>query len=565
MKYALYVTTKGFCKRAWMGALLAVGALVLGPLLFLIITRMQGLNFNYIEHDLFAYHFAYLGFSWIVFLAVCLHALTGCQKISLGLPVSSRVIATWMMLATVGLVVALQLVTNGAYRLLFFDERWLADYWPLLGPLLFITTLIIVGHYIFWSMYAPSFTRLLCGIAAIGALFWWFIARYYPNGYAKAVVPWSHVTLGEFVTLQLICVAAWYGGTRAFARVRAGTAMPSSQWQQVQTWWIGLVSGSIPERMLVPLSRRMALARLHWRESCQRAVIVGGTLFGIAVLAINLLTTVQFDMRTPRLVSESEELVEGFLMVTSLFSLMAAVIIAVLIGEGTCGPGRTEMKRFLAMAPLSDQKLNATLFWNMVKTFCFTLLLIQLGLVLSFVGLLLKGPDVFVSGLASGDWVSMTITYTVFLTLGAWTLTANMVSVFWTGRTWFYYTVLGIICGGIIFVFGFESFQHRFFGYGIMSWLFEMGLTLILPLLLLGGTLLAYVFAWRTNLIKESTAVIVFLFWLIGLIIWLMYSFRPESSLQTQLTLLWFYSSVLALAVMPLATIPLALSWNRHR
>ena len=134
MTTALYVTTKQFCKRAWFGALLAVGTLILGPLAFVLLTRMQGLNLDYMDHDLTGYHFAYLGLSWVCFLGVCLHAQSGCQKLCLTLPVSSKAIASWMMFTMVGLVVLLQLLTSGAYRMLFFDEHWLADYWPLLGP-----------------------------------------------------------------------------------------------------------------------------------------------------------------------------------------------------------------------------------------------------------------------------------------------------------------------------------------------------------------------------------------------------------------------------------------------
>ncbi|QDU07135.1 hypothetical protein [Gimesia aquarii] len=558
MKSALYVTTKDFCKRARFGALLAVGTLVSGPLLFLIITRLQGLNFDYRKQDMFAYHFAYLGVSWIIFLAVCLHALTGCQKICLGLPVPSKVIATWLMLATVVLVIVLQLVTNGAYRVLFFDENWLADYWPLLGPLLFITTLILVGHYIFWSLYAPSFTRVAFWITLIVVMFWWFISRYYPNGYQAKIVPWSHVTLWEFITLQLVSVAAWYQGTRAFAKVRSGIAVPSPQWQQMQVWWNALLTGAIPESTPIPLSKRTSLARLHWRDSCHRAVIIGGTLFMISVLAVNLTSRAEFGTSLSRQV-------EGFVIVTMVFSFIAAVIVALLIGEGVSASGRTEMKRFLAMSPLSDNDFNATLFWNMIKACVLTLLLIQGGLILSYAGVMfLEGPEIFNGDLNWNAFAGLWVKYTIYTVIGFWIIVANMISILWTGRTWFYYTMIGVFFGGFSLFMGLASVSNRFFRTNVIYSYIFAGVLLTLPFLIVGGTIAAYVVAYQKKRIRASTAVIASLLWLVSSIL-TCYFKHPNLSRIDDIIGIFFIPALLVLIIAPFATIPLALSWNRHR
>lgn len=558
MKSAFYVTTKDFCKRARFGALLAVGTLVSGPLLFLIITRLQGLNLDYVKQDMFAYHFAYLGISWIIFLAVCLHALTGCQKICLGLPASSKTIATWLMLATVALVVLLQLVTNGAYRILFFDENWLDDYWPLLGPLLFITTLILVGHYIFWSLYAPSFTRVAFWIALIVVMFWWFISRYYPNGYRAEIVPWSKVTLWEFVTLQLVSVAAWYQGTHAFAQVRSGTAVPSPQWQQVQIWWNGLLTGAIPESTPIPLSRRTSLARLHWRDSCHRAVLMGGTLFMMSVLAVNLMSRAEFGTSLIRQV-------EGFVVVTMAFSLIAAVIVALLVGEGVSGSGRTEMKRFLAITPLSDNDFNVTLFRNMIKTFVLTLLLIQVGQLLSFVGVMFwEAPESFKADLNLNALAGLWVNYTIFTVIGFWIIAANMISILWTGRTWFYYTMIGVFFGGFSLFMGLASISNRYLRTSVIYSYIFTGILLTLLFLIVGGMIAAYIVAYQKNRIRLSTAMIASLLWSVST--GLSYYFtNPDLTRIDQVIGCFFIAAFFALVVVPFATIPLALSWNRHR
>lgn len=563
MTSALYVTTKDFCKRARLGALLAVGTMVLGPLLFLIISRVIGSNFNFRE-QVPSYHFAYLALSWIIFIAVSLHALTGCQKICVGLPVSSKSIATWMMLISVGLVVVLQLVTNGAYRLMFFNEQWFVDAWPLLGPLLFISTALFVGHSVFWSLHAPSFTRCAFWFGLIIVMLWWFISRYYPNGFKAEFVPWRTVTLSEFICMQLVSVAAWYQGTRAFAQVRSGTAFPSPQWDRVQVWWSNLITGSIPEKQLVPLSRSASLARLHWRDSCQRAVILCGTLFGFAVLVISLMNGLSADMNQLGNPISFFELTDSFLMITMLFSIVAAVIVAILLGEGVNGPGRTEMKRFLAIASLSDRDLVVTLFRNMLKTFVSTFLFIQCGLVLCFVGvLLLKGPEYFTVNLRMVDLVFYRIFWSLVM---FWVIAANMVSIWWTGRTWFYYTMIGLFFSGLFELFLFAYFAHRIFQNNTTQWYFEAGIIGAIYFLIAGGFVTSCLVACRRKLIKRVTGSIALLFWLTGSIVyatWFLY--QSERLYHNWWVSLILISSLMALSLAPFATIPLALSWNRHR
>tara|TARA_R110002111_G_scaffold117466_1_gene179423 strand:- start:13905 stop:15599 length:1695 start_codon:yes stop_codon:yes gene_type:complete len=564
MATALYVTTKDFCKRAWFGALLAVGTLVMVPLLFVVLTRLQGLNLDVVTHNLTNYHFAYLGLSWLAFLGVSSHALSGSEKICRALPVSSRAIASWLMFSMVGLVVVLQLLTNGVYRMLFFDEHWLADYWPLLGPLLFLVTLVLVGHCFYWSIQAPSFTRVLLGFALIGGLFFWFFSRYYPHGFQADVIPWSHVSLGEFVLMQLVGVAAWYQGTRAFAQVRAGTAVPSPAWEQATIWWDRLLSGAIPEQQPEPLSRRSALTKLHWRDSCHRAVILGGLLFGGIALAANLGLSSQLNSNQLSVL----DITEGFWFVTLVASFIASPLVAFLLGDGICNKGRTEMKRFLAMAPLSDRELNARLLRNMVKTSVLTLALIFGALILSLgITVLLWGPGIL-SHMVTRLFSSREFLFRFLLTgVGFWVFAANTVSFLWTGRTWFINSVVGFGFGGFVFyvitLYRLGTLGHRFPLAGVIM----ESMLLAVYVLITGGTFAAYVVACRKVLISGRNIFLALLIWCcVGVLLVVMllndavrFNHLPEWGV------FWVYSAVCALALAPFATIPLALRWNRHR
>lgn len=564
MATALYVTTKVFCKRALIGGLLAVGTLVIGPLLFMVLTRLQGLSLDHMEHDMSGYHFAYLGLSWIGFLGVALHALSGSEKICRALPVSSRAIASWLMFAMVGLVVCLQLLTNGVYRMLFFDERWLAYYWPLLGPLLFMVTLILLGHCFFWSLQAPSFTRVVLALAIFGGLFFWFLTRYYPNGFHADLVPWRHVTLGEFVLMELVSVAAWYQGTRAFAQVRSGTAAPSPAWEQVSLWSSGLLTGSLPAHPPEPLSRRMALAKLHWRDSCYRAVIFSGTLFGSFVLAITL--GIGSQMNSPRF--NVGEVAEGYSAIMILGSLIAAILVAFLLGDGICPKGRTEMQRYLAMAPLPDRELNARLFRNMLKAAAYTFGIVVGALLLSLLLTSFLWGTGLVNFILNHVWGGHSFLPRVFFTgLAYWIIVANGVALLWTGRTWFINTMVGVGFGGFVsYVIIFNLLGAFFRGQILAAYLIELMLLAVYSLIV-GGTGLAYVFACRTRLLSRLQALLAILVWcgLVAILLSMMVYEAQRANTTCRSEVFWIYSATGALALAPFATIPLALSWNRHR
>ncbi|HCO22421.1 MAG: hypothetical protein CME31_10500 [Gimesia sp.] len=580
MSSIFYATTKQFCKRAWFGAVLAVGALVMGPLLIVLFLKFNGLQPGQMEQSYFDFHFAYLGVSWVFFLGVCLHAFSGSEKYCLGLPVSSASIATWLMLAMAGFVVVLQLLTNGLYRLLFFDEHWLTNYWPLLGPLLFMVTLILVGHCLFWSVHAPSFTKTFLGGALMFGMLAWFVSRYYPNGFKSDIVPWNCVTLGEFVTMQLTCLAAWYQGTRAFAEVRAGTAVPSPAWERMKVWWNALLTGAIPEQSAVPFSPRSSLVRLHWRDSCQQSVIVGGGVFGLLSLMFNLLIGTRLNSEPTAL----RDVLEGFVAMSTILTLAAAVTAGAILGLGICSTGRTEMKRCLAMAPLTDSDFNATLFANMVKVLVWSILIVQSALLLSLIfTAVLYGADTLsvlqVTGFLGNGSNSLSdmllylfgengfLCHTLVTLIGFWIIAANIVSVLWTGRTWFIVSAIGVCFGGLFFYSMMISLLEAFFPRQYLAELVIISMLLILYFLILGGTLVAYLTARRRQLISKTRFLGAGLLWsfaVMGVLVTLL-SMAPHYPFRTMCGEFCVFSALGALILAPFATIPLALSWNRHR
>ena len=579
MTQMLYVVTKTFTKRAWLGALFVISVLVLGPLAFRALMTLKELGTYGVPVEPFDYHFAFLGLSWIFFITLCVHVLQGCEKVVLGLPVSSTAIVSGLMLMSVGLVVILNLVTNGLYRIFFFDQNWLAHYWPLLGPLMFLITLTLVGHSIFWSKYAPSFTRCSVWIGLIVGMLWWFLSRYFPNGFQKHIVPWNHVSLSEFATMIFVCVGAWYQGARAFGKVRSGTAAPSTQWARMVVWWNTMFTGAESiEGPLIPSSQSAALAQLHWRDSCRRPVMVGGLYFGIMAILLSFLffklSYTYGSQQTPFWAYK-----QSICVLTNALIAFSALAVGFLVGDGINNTGRTELKQYLSVTHLSDQIFATILIRNLVKAVSLTYFLILLSCLLSHMATIFYlEPDDRLMSLMDGEQFNrflmmQVLPFLFFSSTIFWGSIATMVSVFWTGRTWFYFTVIALF-GGLCFAFILIS--SLIISASIAALL--QGVLLALSVFVLGGTFAAYVIAFRKKLITASTLLGAVLLCLVAA--WFSWSLSADNydTLFTRIvssnfffraagitSMRIFVFALLTLLVAPFATIPLAVSWNRHR
>lgn len=553
MSYTLYVVTKMFCKRAWLGGVLAVCVLVLGPLsLYEFIYLAEGS----VGEDLkpFNYHFAFLGVSWLLFITVCLHALQDSQKVIFGLPVSSVSISSVLMLVTVGIVVLLNLLTNGLYRLTFFDENWLTDYWPLLGPTLFLVTLVMVGHCSFWNLHAIGFGRLLFWVCFVIAMFWWFLLRYHPQGINQPAVPWSHVTLSEFITMQVVCIGAWLGGTRSFSNVRRGTAVPSLQWKRMEVWLNRLSTGSLITEKPLSHSKSRALARLHWRDSCYVTLILAVCL-GAGGMVANLFLfshMASFDFK-------NQSFNDNPVAVTVMFAFLTGTVVLLVLGQGVSSKNMTEMKRYLATASLSDRDFSAVLMQNLIKCAGLALLLVILVSFLFSNGIaaLYYGFDNVKS---TWEWYGnqgpqMIYSGSFLFLLGYWACISNSVSVLWTGRKPVCTTVTLALMGFFILSIVVLNFLIP----ESVQLIAEQAFLVFLTCCILGTTITAYYLAKRKALVSSTTVWIAILFSIIvPLFLW---NFWKTD--QTALKL--FLSSTAILVVTPFATIPLALAWNRHR
>ena len=551
MSSAFVVTTRLICKRAWPQALCCVAAFVLFPYVALkVIAYAEGTEWR-VNADISEFGFLfgyYMLQSSIVFLSISVAVMTGFQKYFLRLPIPSRTIASGMMFTVVMLFLSMQLVTNGFYRLLFFDQNWLTDYWPLTGTLLFLVTLTLVGYADFWLMKAPSLTRLCASVSFIAGMLVWFVSRFYPAGFSGGVVPWTQVTLSEFGTMLVVSVGAWYLGTVAFAQIRSGTAVPSPAWDRMQQWWKTLAVGASSERETDPhLQTAIAtLKQTHWRDSCRSGVLIGFGLAGVTFIG-NLVAF--FVWAEPGEFSKPVYILPVSFL-TYLFLQSAAVVLFVKQAFSLSPWSKQQMKDYWATVPLTDRELAAALMQNILKAGMLVLLaMIPIGVGGSYLlYALIQGL-----GVISSDWqwlveyllVKNVIGLVVITILSYWSIMLNFISVCWFPRRCVgLWVVVSLIVLLIISVSVSELLP-----------VLRTPMILLDACLILGVIVLAFLHAYRSALIGGKTIWRATLFCLLLCIAFWNFS-RPD---------LFVMSGFLGFTVLPFATIPLAVSWNRHR
>ncbi|HAH44762.1 MAG TPA: hypothetical protein DCM07_07850 [Planctomycetaceae bacterium] len=579
MSSAFVVTTRLIYKRAWLSILFWSVLFVLIPFAFLRIEQylagpVSWRCGNRTFTDYAFYYFSYLCMSSTIFMNVSVDVIKDCRKICLGLPVSSRVIASWLMLIVVALFVAMQLVTYGMYRLLILDQTVLREFWPVTGPLSFLVTLILVGYCFYWLMHVPSLPRLLAGIIVLPGMLVWFVARFFPDGFNEGLEPWNRVTPGEWGTMLGVSLGAWYLGTIAFAQVRAGNTVSSTSWERLREWWKVLSVGTGSEIQKSQHSLAAMLAQVHWRDSCQRAVMTGCVLVGgLQLTASGLFGALMFwnnaYLRGVSPDSFMMNLVGMLVAVSTSFCFISVVVVAVLLGLGISSKRPGEMKLYLSQIPVSDRSMNSIFACNMLRACGYTCLINQVVLLICLcVVAALYGWQTFTVLLHSGFFHVRYSLHIVLMLGGLWLIAANLVALLWSGRG----RLLGValLCLELVFMFYAMTvyllgrYSSNYFLNGVVF--YGMLLSVYLPLI--WGMFHAFRTASRKQLLTRRQARLALSGWCVSAIVLLIYmlSRLDNSNMLPQTGAFWLVNSGLcALFLLPFATIPLAVSWNRHR
>lgn len=555
MSSAFVMTTRLIWKRAWLGALLTGLVLVTGPVVLPAVLHLLPGAVNENLAQLFRSQLLILGLSWVAFGFLCINAAYQSPlQLTRGLPVSSTRIASWVMWSTVVMVVVPALLINGLVRFLFMDASWPDRDCSVLGPTLFITALIMIAWSAYWSLQTPGFWRLLFWTVALAGLVSWLISRYYPEGVEGQLVPWNRVTLSEWLTLLAATGCAWLAGIHSYARIRCGAATTSQPWSRIEDWLNGDRVQRRGQGVLISRSRTQAFARLHWRDGCQPAVLTL-IIFGGINLLLNLsgyLYKVAYGVENP-IVGSNPAVCTAMVFLISSFSLLLT------LGLSLTPRDFSSMKGYLAQMPVSDWQLSNALIINLLKSLGH---LVFWVVIVGWGGgylcmICYQGLDVL-----TADWHWMLqqqsqenfILVPLLFLLVVWSLIANGLALIRTGHPKFI---------GFVFFLGMALFFPTLLMTGEPQRSQWPVFSLVWSLLIIGlvciVTILAYRYTYHRGLMTRRSISLAIRFYLVlGIVFW---NFWDADQLMVRILL----TASLAFTVLPCATIPLAVYWNRHR
>lgn len=535
--------------------------LIGGPWAFLGVIRVYGLTMDDAAFRPFQMLHPYLGLSTFAWIAVTALPNSEWRPRIYTMPVSTRLLVTWQMAMGMLVVAIVSPLTMGLYTLSFRAG------WPILGPTLFQMSVIPVACCFTWYLLTPntgpgaryiwSMIRVLCvlmGVITAGVL--WINARYAaPAGSKHGYVAWDVVTFGEATTMLGVVVVAWWMAMRGAARHRhsdlaelpdtdAKTVAEESGRDEFGPAWLNRF------RMAHRLrDADHALSCLHWQDGRLLAFVLGIGWFIVMLGAL-------IALFSPNNYGNK---VEGAAAFLTMFPVVGGLMVGSILGCETWETQRKGMRTFTAVTPVSDARLARSYLLNTVKTSSlFWVLLVTAASVVVLIGLWRSGTDLTadIAGMKTPQqlgamWLPLFLLIS-FLT--TWTGAGLIASLAWTGREWVVgvavtcaISLILILPIGMHFLVPPESHETA------QATVLHAG-----GILIMGGTLAAFTAAIRRRLINGRSAWLAVSVWAIESVV--LWCFLPVAVIYR---LAW--TGVLACTVAPIATAPLALSWNRHR
>jgi hypothetical protein len=416
--------------------------------------------------------------------------------------------------------------------------------WPLVGPALFLATASACALVAIWSFEGSQFGQLAASCGVLVPLGIWFSRCYGSRVFGDWNRMWREPSASELLTLAGLCLAAYCVGVVNVTRTRRGDFITFSS---LRTLWERAVNVSrrTPQRLASPFAAQLWM---EWNQNLGVAPAIGTALLGLLLLTLRL---------TGRL--DSTGLLElMFLLTLGLQVYVMPLVFGLILGNRRGNRPSQDMAYWLATRPISDA-LHARAILSNCGFVVLSAWLVWLAFVALAAGVVYLTGDgqAITRALQSpqGGWRAMVVV-ALLGPASAWALLAGITALVATGRSRLAITVLmtgfGLLVGYIVLCTNLPQHVVGRMNHiaGILA-----GLAIVLM------TLATYTLALRRRLMSKPLAAVAGIAALAGAAI--LIAVWPEQSRRDPL-LFWSFGC-LALFLFPLAAMPVAIHWNRHR
>lgn len=475
-------------------------------------------------------HFMLLQVSLLI-LAAGAYAAQGAPARLFAWPIrTATLVATQMLLAM--LVVGLETFVSGAALNALFDLNW-----PLWGPALFGATAVAAIQATLWlTEKSPAWLPWALALVA-GLLGFWLKSRY-GEAFSQPTRYWTEVTPSEILTMLGITALSFYVAVLGVARQRRGDVLPAFG----VLAWFERTFDSAPS---VGQPFRTPAQAQFWYEWQQKgwpmpAATIFGMVVGCGIWAISI--------------RDGKELLHAFSVGGGLLSVVAMVG-GMIVGNTGPSDSNFGIGHFLATRPMTSVEMSRTILKVAAKS---VLIMWSLWAVMFAVAWLTLLAFKAIPPEVPAEWRQFGWWYVPATLLGPWIVVGLLSSLGLTGSSSF---AVKVFCCVVLLIVSRPLLEQHFLSYQTRQQI-DRAIPVCLGAVFMLGTAWAFIAARRRNLIEARTAWTIIGVWtlLSGLIV--LESWR-RSDFPVTASVLGI--GLLATVFAPLATAPLALTWNRNR
>jgi hypothetical protein len=444
-------------------------------------------------------------------------------------PVRTSELVAWRLLPVMALIALEVVVSVGVLNLIFGVQ------WPIWGPAIFAAAAIAAVMAVAW-LTEKSVGWMIVGLTVVGSVLGlWFRSRYGPT-FSDPTHVWEQLTPGEVFTMLAAAAASYWVAVLAVARNRCGDpplSLGLLAWLEKRFD----LSPTDNARLATPLQ---AQCWIEWRRK-------GWAMpFAAVVLLLCGLITWYFASRN------AEDLYQGILLGGQAM-WMLSFIGGILLGHVGPDEGNPIMGNFMATRPMSDADMGRAVLRTATKTLLLTWAIWGVACLIVCGCLLAVGARGAMKAPDGWNWWFVPATL-----LGCWGGIGVLMPLLLLGSSRFLIT-LGIALPAALIA---TSLISKFFLSREQQQQLEHALAAIVAVGVVIIGVWVYVAAHRSRLIQAPTVLAAATIWLTSTVVLAVQ--LPASAIPHWIGYL-LIAAAAALVVMPMASVPLALSWNRHR